>query len=341
MGEAPRARRAPCLHRPDPMTDILAELKRALQIEAEGIQGLIGHLDESFERAVRMLFACRGKVIVTGMGKSGHVANKIAATLNSTGTQAVFLHPAEAIHGDLGMIDKTDVVLAISHSGGTEELVRLLGPLRRIGVQLIAMTGNAQSELAKRAEIHLDVAVPREACPLNLAPTASTTAALAMGDAIAVTLLSLRKFKPEDFALFHPGGHLGKKLVTTVADLMAAGDQLPVVPESTPVEAAVREVQAKNWGLTAVVDAAGRLSGAFSLGDLLRLHTRDPALAFMKRPVGEFMTRNPQVVAPDALAARALNIMETRNIRALFVADGEGRPVGVIGIYEVLKAIDY
>jgi len=323
------------------MTDILAELKRALEIEAEGIRELIGHLDEGFERAVRLLFDCRGKVIVTGMGKSGHVAHKVAATLNSTGTQAVFLHPAEAIHGDLGMIGPTDVVLAISNSGNTEELVRLLGPLRRIGVQLIAMTGNPLSELARRAEIHLDVAVPREACPLNLAPTASTTAALAMGDAIAVTLLSLRNFKPEDFALFHPGGNLGKKLVTTVADLMATGDRLPVVPEIMPVEAAVREVQAKNWGLTAVVDSAGRLSGAFSLGDLLRLHTRDPSLAFMKRPVSEFMTRNPQVVAPDALAARALNIMETRNIRALFVADADGRPVGVIGIYEVLKAIDY
>ena len=323
------------------MTDILAELRKALEIEAEGIQGLIGRLDASFERAVRMVLECRGKVIVTGMGKSGHVANKVAATLNSTGTQAVFLHPAEAIHGDLGMIGPQDVVLAISNSGNTEELVRLLGPLRRIGVQLIAMTGNAQSELAKRAELHLDVGVPREACPLDLAPTASTTAALAMGDAIAVTLLKLRNFRPEDFALFHPGGNLGKKLVTTVADLMASGDKLPVVPEIMPVEAAVREVQDKNWGLAAVVDGAGRISGAFSLGDLLRLHTRDPSLAFMKRPVGEFMTRDPQVVEPDALAARALHIMETRNIRALFVADAGRRPVGIIGIYEVLKAIDY
>jgi len=323
------------------MIDILAELRKALQIEVEGIQGLVGHLDDNTVRAVQMLFECRGKVIVTGMGKSGHVAHKIAATLNSTGTQAVFLHPADAIHGDLGMASAADVVLAISNSGNTEELVRLLGPLRRIGAQLITMTGNPDSELARRAEIHLNVAVPREACPLNLAPTASTTAALAMGDAIAVTLLSLRNFRPEDFALFHPGGNLGKKLVTTVADLMASGEQLPLVPEIMPVEAAVREVHAKNWGLTAVVDGAGRLSGAFSLGDLLRLHTRDPSLAFMKRPVAEFMTRGPQVVTPDTLAARALNIMETRNIRALFVADADGRPVGIIGIYEVLKAIDY
>jgi arabinose-5-phosphate isomerase len=325
--------------RPD--IDILAELKRALQIEAEGIQGLVAHLDETTVRAVRMLFDCAGKVIVTGMGKSGHVAHKIAATLSSTGTRAVFLHPADAIHGDLGMLDRSDVVLAISNSGSTEELLRLLGPLRRIGVALIAMTGNPDSELARRAEVHLHVGVPREACPLNLAPTASTTAALAMGDAIAVTLLSLRNFQPEDYALFHPGGNLGKKLITTVQDLMAAGDRLPQVREETPVAGAVREVQAKNWGLTAVVDGEGRLTGAFSLGDLLRLHIKDSALAFMQRPVREYMTRNPRAVTPDALAARALNIMETHNIRALFVTDAEARPVGIIGIYEVLKAIDY
>jgi arabinose-5-phosphate isomerase len=323
------------------MIDILAELKRALQIEAEGIQGLIGRLDEQFVRAVELLLACQGKVVVTGIGKSGHVAHKIAATLSSTGTQAIFLHPADAIHGDLGMTGPRDVALAISNSGNTEELLRLLGPLRRIGVQLIAMTGDPDSELARHAEIHLNVGVPREACPLNLAPTASTTAALAMGDAIAVTLLSLRGFRPEDYAIFHPGGSLRKQIVTTVQDLMAAEEALPRVPEDTPVEAAVREVQAKNWGLTAVVDAAGRLSGAFSLGDLLRLHTRDPSLAFMKRPVRDYMTRSPRAVSPGALAAQALNIMETHNIRALFVTDAEHRPVGIIGIYEVLRAIDY
>jgi arabinose-5-phosphate isomerase len=325
--------------RPD--IDILAELKRALEIEAAGIAGLVSRLDERFVRAVEMLYGCEGKVVVTGMGKSGHVAHKIAATLSSTGTQAVFLHPGDAIHGDLGMTGPRDVVLAISNSGNTEELLRLLGPLRRIGAPLIAMTGNPESELARRAELHLDVGVPREACPLNLAPTASTTAALAMGDAIAVTLLSLRNFKPEDYALFHPGGNLGKKLITTVQDLMAAGEHLPVVAEDTAVEAAVREIQARNWGLTAVVDGAGRLSGAFSLGDLLRLHTKDPTLAFMKHPVSQYMSRSPRCVEPDALAARALNVMETHNIRALFVTDGERRPVGIIGIYEVLKAIDY
>jgi arabinose-5-phosphate isomerase len=323
------------------MTDILAELKRALEIEADAVRGLIPHLDESFVQAVQLLFACEGKVAVTGIGKSGHVAHKVAATLSSTGTKGIFLHPTEALHGDLGMLDRKDVVLAISNSGTTEELLRLLGPLRRIGVRLISMTGNAESELAKRSDLHLYVGVEREACPLNLAPTASTTAALAMGDAIAVTLLSLRNFSEEDYYVFHRGGNLGKKLITTVQDIMAAGERMPQVREDAPVQDAVRELQAKRWGLTAVVDAQGRLSGAFSLGDLLRLHIEDPSLAFMQRPVGGFMNREPRSVEPDSLAARALNIMETHNIRALFVADAQRHPVGIIGIYEVLKSIDY
>ena len=323
------------------MTDILSEVKRALEIELEGIQGLMSRLDDTLVQAVQMLFACRGKVIVTGVGKSGHIANKIAATLSSTGTKAFFLHPAEALHGDLGMTDREDIVLALSNSGRTEELLRLLGPLRRIGVRLIAMTGDAESELARRAEVHLDVSVPREACPLNLAPTASTTAALALGDAIAVTLLSLRNFKPEDYALLHPGGNLGKKLMTTVGDLMDGGALLPVVPQSASVEAAVQEIKAKNYGLTSVIDDGGKLAGAFSLGDLMRLHIEDPALGFMKEAVSAFMNPNPRAVTPEALAARALNIMENHNIRALFVTDADRRPIGVIGIYEVLKAIDY
>jgi arabinose-5-phosphate isomerase len=326
---------------PRPEIDILAELKKALEIEVEGIQGLIARLDDSFLRAVELLFACRGKAVITGVGKSGHVARKMAATLSSTGTPSVYLHPVEALHGDLGILTSNDIVVALSNSGTTEEIIRLLGPLRRIGVQLVAMTGNPDSELARRAEVHLNVGVPREACPLNLAPTASTTAALAMGDAIAVTLLSLRHFQPEDYAVFHPGGNLGKKLMTTVADLMASGERLPRVDVDTPVETAVREVQAKNWGLTAVVDGSGRLLGAFSLGDLLRLHIKDPTLGFLKHPVREYMTAGPRAIAPDALAARALNIMETHNIRALFVTDAATRLVGIIGIYEVLKAIDY
>ena len=321
--------------------DILAELKRALEIEAEGISGLIERLDADFEAAVRLLFDCEGKVVVTGMGKSGIIAHKIAVTLASTGTRAFFLHPAEAIHGDLGMVEPKDVVLAISNSGATGEVVRLLGPFKRIGVKLVAMTGDPESELARRADLHLDVSVPREACPLDLTPTASTTAALALGDAIAVTLLSLRDFRPEDYAVFHPGGDLGKKLMTTVGDLMDAEDKAPVVDGAVTVTEAVREIQDKGYGLTAVTGAEGRLTGSFSLGDLMRLHISHPDLKFMSEPVSGYMTENPRAVPADALAAQALNTMETHSIRALFVADGERRPVGIIGIYEVLKAIDY
>lgn len=323
------------------MTHILSEIRKALDIEAEAIRALSARVDESTVAAVRLMLECEGKVVVTGMGKSGHIGKKIAATLASTGTRAFFLHPAEAIHGDLGMVGRGDVVIAISNSGATEEILRLLAPLRRIAVNLIAMTGNPESELARRAEVHLDVGVALEACPLNLAPTASTTAALAMGDALAVALLSLRNFKPEDYAVFHPGGNLGKKLMTTVGDIMDADDALPRVPDSATVEVAVQEIQAKNYGLTAVTDAKGRLTGAFSLGDLMRLHTGDPSLKFMQEPVSAFINASPRSAQSTMLAARALNIMETHNIRALFVTDEEGRPVGIIGIYEVLKAIDY
>ncbi|MBI4081783.1 MAG: KpsF/GutQ family sugar-phosphate isomerase [Candidatus Lambdaproteobacteria bacterium] len=331
------------------MSRILEEARRALEIEIEGVQGLMARLGDGrkdglaapFEQAVQMLHACTGKVVVTGIGKSGHIANKIAATFASTGTMAFFLHPAEAIHGDLGQVGRDDVVLAISNSGNTEELVRLLGPLRRIGAALIAMTGNPGSELARRAEVHLDVSVAREACPLNLAPTASTTAALALGDALAMCLLSLRNFRPEDYAVFHPGGNLGKKLLTTVADLMEGGEKLPAVPQTATVQETIAEIQKKHYGMTCVVDGAGRLTGAFSMGDFTRLAIRDQRLGFMARPVADFMTRDPKTIPPDALAARALNVMETHTIRSLIAIDADRRPVGIIGIYEVLKAIDY
>jgi arabinose-5-phosphate isomerase len=321
--------------------DVIAEARRALEIEIEGIRALVPRLGSDFERAARTMLDCKGKVIVTGVGKSGHVANKIAATLSSTGTPAFFLHPAEALHGDLGLVAREDIALAVSNSGQTEELIRLLGPLRRIGVPLIAMTGNPASELAKRAEIHLNVAVPQEACPLGLAPTASTTAALALGDALAVCLLRLRNFRAEDYALFHPGGSLGKKLVTTVGDLMDSGDKLPRVMERTLVRDAIPELQNKRYGLTSVVDATGKIAGVFSMGDLTRLHLKDPGLAFMSRPIDEYMTSDPRTTTPDALAARALHDMEVSNIRALIVVDDDRRPIGIIGIYEVLRAIDY
>ena len=322
------------------MTDILAEARRALEIEKQAIAGLIERVGPPFEAAVRLMFACKGKIVVTGMGKSGHVGHKIAATLASTGTMAFFLHPAEAIHGDLGMVGPDDVILALSNSGATEEVVRLLGPLRRMGVKVIAMTGNAASELARRAEVHLDASVAEEACPLGLAPTASTTAAMALGDALAVCLLRLRKFSPEDYAVFHPGGSLGKQLMTTVQDLMDR-DKLPVVAQAAPVAAAIQEIQDKGYGVTAVVDAGGTLVGAFSMGDLTRLHLKDPSLGFMRHPVGDYMVRAPKSVSPELLAAQALHVMETHKIRALFVVDPAGRPVGMVGLYEVLKAIDY
>ena len=322
------------------MTDILQEAKTALEIEKEGIANLIPRLGDSFKSAVEMIFSCKGKVAVTGMGKSGHIANKISATLASTGTMAFFLHPAEAIHGDLGMVSRNDIVLALSNSGQTEEVLRLLGPMRRMGVPLISLTGNPKSELARRSEVHLDVSVEREACPLGLAPTASTTAALAMGDTIAVCLLRLRNFKPEDYALFHPGGSLGKKLMTVVGDLMDR-ENLPQVAENDEITKVIAEMTAKTYGITAVVDGEGRLTGVFSLGDFSRLHIQDPTLSFYKKPVIEFMSVNPKTTNPDQLAARALHTMESMNIRALIVTDEEKHPVGIIGIYETLKAIDY
>jgi arabinose-5-phosphate isomerase len=321
--------------------EILAEARRALEIEREALEALAGRLDGSFVQAVRMMFDCKGKVVVTGVGKSGHVAHKIAATLASTGTPAFFLHPAEALHGDLGMVGRDDIVLALSNSGATEEVLRLLGPLRRMGVGIIAMTGAPGSELALRAEVSLDVSVAQEACPLGLAPTASTTAAMAMGDALAMCLLRLRNFRAEDYAVFHPGGNLGKQLMTTVRDIMAGGDRLPQVPETATVGQAIAEIQAKGFGVTAVVDERGILCGAFSMGDFTRLHLRDAGMGTLGRSIAETMTRGPKTIAPELLAEQALNLMETHQIRALFVVDGERRPVGVIGIYEVLKAIDY
>jgi arabinose-5-phosphate isomerase len=321
--------------------DILAEARRALEIERQGLDGLKARLGDSFVQAVRLLYACKGKVVVSGVGKSGHVAHKIAATLASTGTPAFFLHPAEAIHGDLGMVGRDDVVLALSNSGHTEEVLRLLGPLRRMGVPIVAMTGDPASELARRAELNLDVSVAQEACPLGLAPTASTTAAMAMGDALAVCLLRLRNFRPEDYAVFHPGGNLGKQLVTTVGDLMVGGAGLPRVADGTPVAATIAEIQRAGFGVTCVVNAQGVMVGAFSMGDFTRLNLKDPGAAFMGRPVSEFMTRAPKTIAPGALAAQALNLMETHHIRALFAVDEARRPVGIIGIYEVLQAIDY
>ncbi|MBX9606013.1 MAG: KpsF/GutQ family sugar-phosphate isomerase [Gammaproteobacteria bacterium] len=325
----------------DPKLNLLEEMRRALVTEGHAVLDLADTLGAEAEQALALLYNCRGKVILTGLGKSGLIARKIAATLSSTGTPALYLHPVDALHGDLGVLHADDLAIALSNSGGTEEVLRLLAPMKRVGIPVIALTGNRDSELARRATVHLYAGAAREACPLNLAPTASTTAALAMGDALAVTLLAMRGFQPDDYKLFHPGGSLGRKLMTTVADLMDTGARMPVVRAWQNVGEVVAVVLEKNFGVTCVVDADGRLAGSFSAGDLLRLHIRDRSLAFLGRPVADFMTVNPRHIGPEALAAEALNLMEKHNIRALFVVNDAGEPIGIIGLYEVLKAIDY
>ncbi len=330
------------VHPPHTASPARAAAARALEIEAAAVNDLIGRLDERFDRAVSLVLACQGKVVVTGMGKSGLVGQKIASTLASTGTPAFFLHPAEGIHGDLGMLHKQDLVVAISYSGETEEVIRLLPLLRRMGVPLVAMTGRPGSTLARGAEAVLDCAVRQEACPMNLAPTASTTAALALGDALAVALIERRGFKAEDFALLHPGGVLGRRLLLTVADLMHAGDEVPRVRTGTLMREVLFEISEKRLGITGVVDEAGRLVGVISDGDLRRglLAHGD---GFLARRADEVMSRGAKRVEKDALAARALYLMEEnkpRPITSLFVFEAADSqvPVGVLHIHDLLKA---
>jgi arabinose-5-phosphate isomerase len=307
--------------------------REVLETEATAVRSLADHLDERFDRAVELLGACSGRVVCTGMGKSGIVMKKIAATLSSTGTPALFLHPAEAVHGDLGMIVPGDVVLAASYSGTTEELIRLVETVKRLGVPLIVMTANAASPLARHADLHLSVAIDREACPLGLAPTASTTATLALGDALAMAVLEARGFTREDFALLHPAGQLGKRLLRA-EQLMHAGDALPKVTLATPMREAIYEMSKKGLGITAVVDAEGRLVGCISDGDLRRLLQADDG-TILGRTVGECMTRNPRTIAGDELAAAALRTMEDRHITSVFVCDEAGRLEGVVHLHDL------
>jgi arabinose-5-phosphate isomerase len=321
----------PPVRSPRPSRDIAAEV---LRTEAAAILGLLPQLDERFDRAVALLAGCTGRVVCTGMGKSGIVMKKVAATLSSTGTPALFLHPAEAVHGDLGMIVAGDVVLAASYSGTTEELLRLVETLKRLGVPLVVVTANAASPLARYADLHLSVAIDREACPLNLAPTASTTATLALGDALAMALLEARGFTREDFALLHPAGQLGKRLLR-VEQLMHRGDAVPVVRADTPMRDAIYEMSKKGLGITAVVDAEGRLAGCISDGDLRRLLAVDDSL--LRRTAGESMTRNPQTIAGAELGAAALQRMEEKHITSLFVCDEESRPVGIVHLHDLWR----
>jgi arabinose-5-phosphate isomerase len=306
--------------------------RRVLGIEAAAIEGVIAQLDESFDRAVERILAAKGRVVCTGMGKSGIVMQKIAATLASTGTPAFFLHPAEAIHGDLGMVVTGDIVLAASYSGTTEELLRLVEILNRLGVPLIAITGSAQSPIARAADLHLAVAIDKEACPLNLAPTASTTATLALGDALAMALQEARGFTPEDFARFHPGGRLGKQLLR-VSEVMHSGEKLPSVTVATPMRDAIYEMSKKGLGITGVVDDGGRLVGVISDGDLRRLLERDEQI--LQKSAGDCMKPNPRTIDGDVLAPAALREMEQHRITSLFVCDAERRLVGIVHLHDL------
>lgn len=316
---------------------ILQQAKRVLQIEAEAVASLIGRLDDRFIQAVELLYACRGRVVLTGMGKSGFVAKKIAATFASTGTPALFLHPAEGVHGDLGMVVRGDVVVAVSNSGETPELIELLPYMKRFGVKLISLVGDPSSMLAKESDVFLDVGVKEEACPLNLAPTASTTAALAMGDALAVALLEKRGFQPEDFALLHPGGRLGRRLLLKVSDLMHVGEEVPRIGQEASMKEAILEMTSKRLGMTTVVDQDGRLVGIITDGDLRRALQKvgDDLLG---RKASEFMTKNPKIIEKEELAAKAVQVMERYSITSLIIVDGEGRPEGVIHLHDLLKA---
>lgn len=307
--------------------------RKVLEIEAQAIQNLIPRLGASFDRAVEMLIRCRGRVVATGMGKSGIVCKKIAATLASTGTPALFLHPAEAIHGDLGMIMPGDVVLALSNSGETIELIALLETVKRLGIPLIAFVGNTSSTLARNSDVVLDVSVDQEACALGLAPTASTTAALALGDALAVTVSEKKGFRLEDFARLHPGGGLGKKL-TPVKELMHTGKQVPRVSVDAGMEEVIYEMSSKGLGVTSVIDSDGRLVGVISDGDLRRLLQREREKVLSMK-AGECMTRDPVTIGESELATRALNLMERRKITSLIVTSEDGSMVGLIHLHDL------
>jgi arabinose-5-phosphate isomerase len=314
----------------------LALAREVLKIEAGAVAALASRLDEQFVAAVRLILACRGRVVVTGVGKSGHVGRKIASTLASTGTPAFFVHPAEASHGDLGMITREDVVLALSYSGESDELRTILPIVKRLGAKLVALTGNARSTLAKLADVVLDARVEKEACPLDLAPTASTTAALALGDALAIAALDARGFGQEDFARSHPAGALGRKLLTHVRDVMRTGEEIPRVGDGATLAQAVLEISRKRMGMTAVVDEAGRIAGIFTDGDLRRALER--GVDIRATPVGAAMTRGPRTIRPDALAAEAVDLMEASRITQLPVVDAEGRVVGALNIHDLLRA---
>ena len=319
---------------------IIEQARQVLDIEARAILNLKDRIGPAFERAVRILLSCRGKVVVVGMGKSGQVCRKIAATLASTGTPAFFVHPAEGVHGDLGMIAKGDVVMGISNSGETAELLQILCMVKRLDLPIIALTGRLHSGLAKSADVVLDISVEEEACPMGLAPTASTSAALAMGDALAIALLNERGFKESDFALLHPGGMLGKKLLYRVKDLMKTGDQLPVVGVDADMQVTLMQMSAKRMGVTAVTDEQGRLVGVITDGDLRRFlrDKRRKNSEFFNLKAGQLMTREPKTIEQGALAGQAIHGMEKYKITSLFIVDESTHLIGIIHLHALLQA---
>jgi arabinose-5-phosphate isomerase len=311
----------------------LETARRVLKIEAQAIEDVLARLDASYEKAVELLFACKGRVVVTGMGKSGLIGRKISATLSSTGTPSFFLHAAEALHGDLGMLARGDAMLAVSYGGETEEIVRLLEALKRLEMPLVTLTGNTKSTLAEASDVVLDVSVREEACSMNLAPTASTTVAMAVGDAVAISLLERRDFRPDDFAALHPGGRLGKKLLR-VEHLMHAGAALPRVSTTAPMTDVFHEMSAKKLGMTTVTEADGRLAGILTDGDLRRLMEKHRG-AVLEMRAGDGMTKNPQTIGPHVLASEALNLMEKRKITSVVVVDEAKGVLGVVHLHDL------
>lgn len=305
-------------------------------IESKAIEALIDRIGEDFVQAVELIYKCSGRVVVTGMGKSGIIGKKIASTLASVGTPALFLHPADGIHGDLGMVTKGDVIICLSNSGETEELLKLLPVIKRFDIKLIAITGNTKSTLARNGDVVLDVSVDEEACPWDIVPTASTTATLAMGDALAIALLDKKGFSKEDFAIFHPGGSLGKSLLLTVNDLMHKGDTIPIVREDAILKDVIYEISSKKMGVTAVVDGKMVLKGIVTDGDLRRLLEKRRDIFEIK--ASEIMSKNPKTIDKDELAAKALQIMEQYSITSLLIVDGKNSPTGIVHLHDLLKA---
>tara|TARA_Y100001970_G_scaffold285137_1_gene404059 strand:+ start:2195 stop:3160 length:966 start_codon:yes stop_codon:yes gene_type:complete len=318
------------------MSEIIKRARETLEIEIAGIERLKESIDSGFEEAISMLYSCKGKVILSGIGKSGLIAQKIAATLTSTGTPSLFLHAGESSHGDLGIISHQDIVIVFSYSGETSEVIQLMGHLQATGIPSIAVTGKSDSTIARSSSVHLSIDVDREACPLGLTPTTSSTVTLCLGDALAMCLLEKREFRQDDFAKFHPGGSLGRKLTIRIEDVMMAGDDLPLVNEEKSMREAMSVLSKKNLGIIVSIEKNGKIKGVFTTGDLMRLI--EDGKAFLEKPLSNFATSDPKTIGRKELAAKGLNIMEKHSITCLIVADSENYPIGIVQIYYILRA---